>query len=449
MPRSDSPMSPKRIITLVVAAVILIVLLILPFKLLTSVEADEIVVHQSVGGELSVWASPGIHWQGLGKVTVYKKSAQLWFKGPGEHGQQQPTEEGAPPAKDESIPVRFNDNGKAWISGSLSYDLPVDPKLMLALHEKFGSMAGIEARLVRPTVVRSVYMSGPLMSSRESAGERRNELINFIGDQASRGVYKTDNREIEVPDLLAGEVEVVEMIDEPKVDEEGKPVLNEKGEPVYIKVPKKVMKPKTKKIMVVEPIKDNKGQIEVQEASAIAEFGIRLYNITLEGIRYDNAVQAQIDAQQKAIMDIQTQMANAKAADQKRLTVEKEGAAKAAQAKWDQEVKKAQAITEAEQKREVAKLDLESAKLQKSATIEKAEGEAQAKKLIMDADGALEKKLQAWVEVQKAYAAEMGKQRWVPEVVIGNGSSAPATDFMQLLQVQAAKDLALDMKVKK
>lgn len=438
-------MTVKKILTIVVSVIALIILLILPFQLLTSVEADEIVVHQSVGGSLTVWTSPGIHWQGLGKVTVYKKSAQLWFKGAGEGGDkpQQPQQH-----KDESISVRFNDNGKAWVSGSLSFDLPLDQKQMLALHEKFGSMQGIEARLIRPTVVRSVYMSGPLMSSRESAGERRNELINFIGDQASRGVYKTESKEVEVPDLLAGEIEVVEMVDEPKLDADNKPVLNEKGEPVYVKAPKMVKRPRTKKVMVVEPIKDKKGQIEVQEASAIAEFGIRLYNITLEGIQYDAQVQAQIDAQQKAIMDIQTQMANAKAADQKRLTVEKEGAAKAAQAKWDQEVKKAQAITEAEQKREVAKLDLESAKLTKAGMIERAEGEAQAKKLVMDADGALEKKLQAWVEVQKAYAAEIGKQRWVPEVVIGNGNTSPSTDFMQMLQVKAAKDLALDMRVK-
>ena len=286
------------------------------------------------------------------------------------------------------------------------------------------------------------------MSSRESAGERRNELINFIGDQAARGVYQTESKEIEIPDLLAGEIEVVEMVDEPKLDDDGKPVLDEKGEPIYVKMPKKVKKPRSKKITVVEPIKDSKGQIKVQEASAIAEFGIRLYNITLEGIRYDAQVQAQIDAQQKAIMDIQTQMANAKAAEQKRLTVEKEGAAKAAGAKWDQEVKKAKAITEAEQRREVARLALESARLERDATIEKAKGEAEAKKLVMVADGALEKKLNAYIQVQKAYAAEMGKQRWVPEVVIGNGSTAPATGVMELLQVKAAKDLALDLKVK-
>jgi len=48
-----------------------------------------------------------------------------------------------------------------------------------------------------------------------------------------------------------------------------------------------------------------------------------------------------------------------------------------------------------------------------------------------------------------AGAAEMGKQRWVPTIQMGEGSGSgagAASGFMQLMQVQAARQLNLDMK---
>lgn len=185
----------------------------------------------------------------------------------------------------------------------------------------------------------------------------------------------------------------------------------------------------------------------VQEDSSIAVFGLRTYNMTINSIAYDQQVEEQIKQQQQAVMAVQTAMANAKRADQDRLTVEKQGEANAAKAKWEQEVKKATAVTEAQQKKEVAQLDLDRADLEKQAAIKRAEGDSEARKLVMQADGALEKKLAAYIEVNKAYAEVLGKQPLVPQVMLGGNASsgAPNTGFMELLQVKAARDLALDL----
>lgn len=160
------------------------------------------------------------------------------------------------------------------------------------------------------------------------------------------------------------------------------------------------------------------------------------------------------------LMRVQTAMAESKEAEQKAITAEKQGQAAAAQAKWKQEVEKATEVTKAEQqkavallgaqqKKEVAELAVQTAELYKREQTFIGEGEAARRKLVMQADGALDKKLAAWVEVQKAYAAEIGKQRWVPEVMIGGGNGSPgggATNLMDLLQVNAARDLALSVK---
>jgi hypothetical protein len=69
----------------------------------------------------------------------------------------------------------------------------------------------------------------------------------------------------------------------------------------------------------------------------------------------------------------------------------------------------------------------------------------------MQADGALEKKLEAYVKVNELYAAAIGqyKGNWVPTVQQGasSGSQNGAVDLLNLLSVKAAKDLALDLSL--
>ena len=71
----------------------------------------------------------------------------------------------------------------------------------------------------------------------------------------------------------------------------------------------------------------------------------------------------------------------------------------------------------------------------------------------MEADGALTQKLEAYVEIQRAYANAIASYTgaWVPSVVMGgNGTSAVAgggaLQLIELLGVQAARDLALDLQ---
>lgn len=451
--------SGKSIIAGVLGIIALFACLIIPFACTATVGAEEIVVLQSVSGDLTVWTEPGWKYQGLGSITRYKRSAQFDFTSATEDHKAKSDDEKKTAKHDNTIGIRFNDQGEAKMSGSVSYDLPLDHEAMLKMHKKFGSMEAIEDRLVRRTVERAVYFSGPLMSSRESAGQRRAELIHFIIEQATRGVYRTTQKVSEVDDLLAPPVERVEMTLVPELDEEGKPKLDEKGSPVMKKEPRKVTKPAKKQVTITEPMVGKGGQVEVQEASALTDFGIKLYNLTVVNIIYDSKVKEQIDMQRKAIMDIQTKIAEGKAAEQRRVTVEKEGQANSAKAKWDQEVKKSTAVTEAqqskavaleqaEQRRQVAEKDLEAAKLQRQAMIERAQGEAKAKKLILEADGALKQKLDAYVEIQKAWAASIGSQPLVPSVQMGSGGvDNQGVNFMQLFTAKFARDLALDAKM--
>jgi inorganic triphosphatase YgiF len=72
---------------------------------------------------------------------------------------------------------------------------------------------------------------------------------------------------------------------------------------------------------------------------------------------------------------------------------------------------------------EVAQLDTQAAEQFKRAETLRGEGEAAPRRLVMDAAGALEKKLQAYIELSKLYASAIKdyKGNWVPSVVMGGG----------------------------
>jgi hypothetical protein len=180
-----------------------------------------------------------------------------------------------------------------------------------------------------------------------------------------------------------------------------------------------------------------------------------LSNLSINSVDYDATVDKQIAAQQNATMQVQTAIAKAKEAEQQAITVEQQGKADAAKAKWEQEVIKAKAVTEAQQQLEVARLNTQAAEQYKRTQILEGEGDAERKKLSMVANGALEQKLEAWVAVNQAYAEAMKESIWVPTYVMGGGyggggsNSSGASDLIQMMMAKTAKDITLDMNMKK
>jgi len=410
--RTLEPSLTGLIVKIVGGVLVLLVGVWLVSSMVTTVGADEIVVKQDViGGQLHVWDTPGVHWQNFGTITRYKRSAQFWFSSREDEGKK----------TDDSIKVRFNDGGHGNISGSLRYYLPTDQNKMLQVHQAFHSMQAIDHELIQQVVNKGVYMSGPLMSSRESYAEKRADLINYITDQIQNGVYRTEHEQSKTTDPITGQEKVVDVV---------KPKLQE-GQP---------------------------NGIAREEESPLTRYGITASNITINNIEYDPTVEAQIKQQQEAIMAVQQAIVNAKKAEQDAITVEQQGKAAAAKAKWDQEVEKAKAVTAAEQDKavavtqatkdkEVAALALETAKLNAQQTITSAKADADAKRLQVQANNNLQDRLNAYVDVQKAWAAAYGNQRQTPDIQMGGSSSGGTSQaLIDMLTAKTARDLGISNK---
>lgn len=386
-------------------------------NLFENLDAEQLMVIQSpISGELSWYLTPGIKPQWFGRVTKYHKRSQFWFSAKPDQGGK----------VDESIQVRFNDGGHARISGSIAWELPQDERMLNLLHTKYGSHPAVEQQLVRTVVEKAIYMTGPLMSSKESYAERRNDLLALIEDQIQRGVFQTET----IPDRQKDPITGIE-----------------------------------KTVYVVRILKNSKGEPLRSDRSPLEELGLRTFNLSINQVAYDATVEKQIQQQQQATMQVQIAVVEAKRAEQEAITAVKQGEANAAKAKWEQETIKAKAVTEAEQRKavaelkahqelEVAKLDAMAAEQFKQAETFRGEGEGARRKLVMDADGALTMKLEAWTKVNQMYAEAIAKHvgAWVPQVVIGGShdAAAPASGAQQLIELllaKTAKDLAVDLRV--
>ena len=108
------------------------------------------------------------------------------------------------------------------------------------------------------------------------------------------------------------------------------------------------------------------------------------------------------------------------------------------------------AITNAEREKEVAALKRDAAALYKEEQKLRGEGDAAYKKAVIEADGALQQKLAAYVEIQKFWARAFAERSGniVPDIVVGkDGTNSNSTnamdDYLKLLSIKAAKDLQL------
>ena len=396
-------MGRMGIFGLVIVGVLLVAGVFAAGQLVENVDAREIMVLQDpIDGELHVFITSGLKPQLFGKVTKYPRRQEYAFNS------EQST--------DQSKRLRFNDGGHAKLSGAVSWEMPLDTPSIIELHKKFGSADAIERQAVAKMINAAVYLAGPLMSSTESSGERRSELVQVINDQAENGVYRTEAKEVTVKDPLSGQE-------------------------------------KTKLVTTVLHGPD--GQPLRQQSSILTEFKIRLLPLSISELKYDAVVEDQIKQRQVANTAVQISQANARKAEQDVITVEAQGQAKAATAKWEQEVIKARMVTEAEQKLQVATLAAKEAEQYKKQQVLMGEGEAERKRLVMEADGALNPKLEAYKEVNQMYATAIATYQgaWVPSVVMGGGSNGSAqvasgaNTLVDLLTAKTAKDLGLDLSL--
>lgn len=377
----------KGKVTAIICGVFALIVLCMMGSIGEDVKNEQIVVNQyPLTGKMSYWTEPGFKWQWFGHTTEYYKTQQFWFGGKDVEGESHGT----------PIKVIFNDASVGYIYGSLRVVLPTDVEHLKLIQTAYNGMDRLMNDLVAQNVVKVIYASGPLMSAFESYAEKKNDMVAYITDQLTYGVYKTTVREEDTIDSFTGESKKVKV---------ASLVADENAPNGYVR----------------------------SEKSPFTSYGVIIDQVSITEITYDDKVNQQIQTQQQANMSIQTKKAEALAAQQDAIKAEAEGKAAAAKAKWEQEKVKATEVTKAEQEREVARLAAEKAEFDKKRIVAEGQAEAEANRLKVAAGVTPQEKLE-WEYKTKVGVAEALSKIELPRIIMsgGNSSGNSAMDAMGL-----------------
>lgn len=379
----------KGKVTAIIFGVFALIILCMLGSVAEDVKNEQIVVNQyPVTGNMAYWTEAGLKWQWFGRTTKYYKTQQFWFGGKDVEGESHGT----------PIKVIFNDASVGYIYGSLRVVLPTDVEHLKLIQTAYTGMDRLMNDLVAQNVVKVIYASGPLMSAFESYAEKKNDMVFYITDQLTNGVYKTAIREEESVDTFTGEVKKVKV---------ASLVANEHAPNGYVR----------------------------SEKSPFTSYGVTIDQVSITEITYDEKVNQQIQTQQQANMSIQTKKAEALAAQQDAIKAEAEGKAAAAKAKWEQEKVKATEVTKAEQEREVARLAAEKAEFDKKRIIAEGEAEAAANRALVAAGLTPLERANIDKETKIGVAEALAKTKWPTIVMGGNGGNNTAMDVIALKQM--------------
>ena len=405
---------------LIVVGILFVGVILVSFMAFGINNAGHRTVVQYPTGTLYVKFSPGIYPQWFGTAEVYNDVITFDYdKTDSDFGSS---------INQVGISVRYQDGGTGSVYGKARFSLPSDEDTMLHLHKAFRSNRGVSQKLIKSVTEEGMNLTAGLMSSEEAYAEKRSIYTQWSSQQISMGKFQT-------------KLEKVSTFDEST----GKTV--------------------TKNIPVIS-YGDNGLPIHLD--SDLADYGITVNGFQITDWDFEPKTLQQIATKREATMAIITAIANAERAKQDAITSEEQGKANVMTAKYEKEVIKEQAIVDAQRQKEVAvisaeknvevarqiKLEAEQKKLAaaeyKQEQILRGEGDGAYKRIVMQADGALAQKLVTYERVMNRFASAIEKQKWVPEVQMGdsNGSGgANAMTLIEMMGVKAAKDLSLDMKI--
>lgn len=372
-------------------------------------------------GTLYVKFSPGIYPRWFGTAEVYNDVITFDYD---------KTVTSVDSSIDQiGISVRYQDGGTGTVYGKARFSLPADEETMLHLHKAFRSNRGVSQKLIKSVTEEGMNLTAGLMSSEEAYAEKRSIFTQWASQQISKGKFQT-------------KLQKVTTLDE------------------------STSKTVTKNVPVISYGDDG---LPIHLNSDLADYGITVNGFQITDWDFEPKTLQQIATKREATMAIITAIANAERAKQDAITSEEQGKANVMTAKYEKEVEKERAIVDALREKEVAvisaekrvemarqsKLEAEQKKLAaaeyKQEQVLRGEGDGAYKRIVMQADGALAQKLATYETVMSRFAAAIEKQKWVPEIQMGatSGGGDAAMTLIDMLGVKAAKDLALDMNIKK
>ena len=344
----------------------------------------------------------------------------------------------------------FLDQVDAQVQATTRFELPTDEESFLRLARQYRTPENLLRTELIPAFQETLGANAALMSAEDYFQGGKTEFNNEFQRQMETGIY------------LVRRVEERVRLDEAA---NAKATAN-----ASLGTQQQDYGDQFKTIFKVEKLRDNTGQ-PMRKAQSFAKFGISVTSARVTNVQPNAKFRERMQLRQQAAADRAIAREKRVQEEEQRLLAiakgEREVAERQAAAKVEQiekttnaETSKQLALTEARRRNEQAAIDrdtsmiqLERARIDAEARQVAADAAAYEKRAILEADNALQQKLDAYVTAQKFWA-EAFAQRRVPTQVFGNQSSGPGNDsdiqtFMDIMTMRAAKDLSVDPEIER
>lgn len=348
----------------------------------------------------------------------------------------------------ETFPIVFLGNVDAKVESSARFRLPSGPAFLTIAQEYRNPDNFIRGALL-PAIKETLQATASLMSADDFYAGARSEFAAEFENQLNDGLYLIKRREIRT---RQGDLPQQTAILQAGT-EQGNFGNN------------------TGSQFITEKITDSKN-IPIRKQQQFRKFGVEVVEARITNIDPNPQYQQRMVKVQQALAELAVARQNRlKEEEEKRLVTargEKEVEAKRQETLRVQIEQTTQAETEkqltlinAERERRRAEIEKQTAELLRDkatttaqATKITADAEAHAREVTIKADGALQTKLDALIEINKAWAQAAAKAP-VPSITMGAGQSGATgrqdeiSQLMGVLAAKAARDMALELKLEK
>lgn len=316
------------------------------------------------------------------------------------------------------ISIRFNDATTAYASGITQYVLPSGEKEMLEINNTHKTPEALVKRRLAPYTQECLQSSAQLMSSEMHYSGGRAQMVQDYIDQLRNGAFLLRVQKDNIYDSIE------------KTNKTIYNVVNQVG-------------------------KD--GQLK-RKFSSIKEYEITVGDAQVTDVDYQTQVDQMLSKKIAASTAASVSKQELMTAQQQALTAEAQGKSNLVKIEYQQKQEQTKQVVAAQTQVALAQQDLEKQAIQERAAFKEAskikilaDADAYAKQRVIQADGALTQKLEAYVLVQQAWAEAAKNSNWVPTYQMGGAGSSGASNvsnMVDLMTTKLAKDLNLDNKTK-
>ncbi len=342
-----------------------------------------------------------------------------------------------------SLRITFLDQVDAQAFATVRFVVPTDPESFLKMAHEYRTPSNLIRTALIPAFKETLNASAQLMGAEEFYSGGRTQFNAEFEKQMTDGIYVVRREEVRVrtSNRASGSANIALGKDQQAFGDDEQVVFK------------------------VRRITDANGQ-PLRKVQKFTNYGIQVVDARVTDMRPNKAFLQRMGLKQKASADraiareqrIQEEEQRLLAiAKGEREVAERQAAAKVEQIQrtTDAETDKQLALTEARKRKEQAEIDretagirLEQARIDAQARQVAADAAAYEKKAILQADNALQQKLDAYVKAQGYWANAFSKRR-VPTQVFGATGGGAGTDgdvqaFMNIMTMKAAKDLSVD-----